>query len=165
MINEWSDWFDVDLTDKASYNESTKDFPRKPATYVFRIVDNDGKPLPIQTANGLDEQGIVYVGQASDLRKRYYNKYLAYDTGERKCSSLKAMARKVKSNDAFKSKYPDAKFQIAYTIVANEKASKDLERNILHCYVQKYIHGPLLNSKLPYENGDYVKGLLDELNR
>jgi hypothetical protein len=30
--------------------------------------------------------------------------------------------------------------------------------------MQKYIHGPLLNSKLPYENGEYNKDLFNELN-
>jgi GIY-YIG catalytic domain. len=164
MANEWSTWYDVDFTDKASYNKSVKDLPKKPAVYAFRIVDNDRKPLPIQTANGFDEQGIIYVGQAKNLRKRYGSKYVAYDKGEKRCSSLRAIARKVKTNASFKNKYPDAKFQISYTIVANEEASKELEMELLHCYVQKYIYGPLLNSKLPYEYEDYNTKLLDELN-
>lgn len=160
----WSNWSNVDFADKAKYNESTKDLPHETATYVFRIVDNDGKPLPIQTANGLDEQGIVYVGQAINLRKRYGNKYIAYEKGEKRCSSLRALARKVKDNDAFKNKYPNAKFQISYRIVDDEESSKKLEKDLLHCYMQKYIHGPLLNSKLPYENGEYNKDLFNELN-
>jgi hypothetical protein len=164
MVNEWSIWYDVDFADRERYNKSIKELPNQPATYVFRIVGKDGKPFIIQTANGVDEQGIVYIGQAVNLKRRYSGKYSAYDNGVKQCSSLRAIARKVKYNDAFKNRYPDSKFQIAYKIMNDEKSSKELEKELILCYMQKYIHGPLLNSQLTYESDEeYKKDLFSEL--
>ncbi len=55
-----------------SLEKAIDKLPSKPGVYIIRQSKNR-KPVEIGRLKGVDQQGILYIGSASDLRKRVRN--------------------------------------------------------------------------------------------
>ncbi len=59
----WSEW-------KSFRKEALSQIPEKAGIYQLRSLRDDGNPQSISRLLGKDQEGIVYIGESSNLKKR-----------------------------------------------------------------------------------------------
>jgi excinuclease UvrABC nuclease subunit len=60
---KWPEW-------NSFRKESISQIPEEPGVYQLRSLGDDGNPQSISRLQGKDPEGIVYIGESSNLKKR-----------------------------------------------------------------------------------------------
>ena len=68
----------------------------QPGIYKIRMVDKDGKPIPINRIGGIDLEGIIYIGQSVRLRERIEDFIRGSHSGGRTYKKMRKRLRKHK---------------------------------------------------------------------
>ena len=128
---QWSDW--IALTDL-----DTGKVPSIAGVYQMRWASS-GKPRPISRADGVDESGMLYIGKASNLKRR-----------------LKALRRGIIEErdfhtaaytymwDNFRRKFKPDQLEVHWANVTKDE-TLDYEADLMGDYIKKFIDTPPLN--------------------
>ncbi|MEN3052975.1 MAG: hypothetical protein ABC595_07970 [Candidatus Methanosuratincola petrocarbonis] len=72
----WTNWLkfkNIWVRNGSKYFFQSKEnllIPEDPGVYQVRCIQKNDKPIQIQRANGVDTEGILYIGSSSDLMER-----------------------------------------------------------------------------------------------
>jgi len=134
-MQEWSDWFSFECPD-----DITDIVPKRPGIYQVRHV-KDKVAQPVQRFNGQDDQGLLYIGQTTNLRRRLREFMKSACSG----TAGHSAGRTFHMYYAVRLKPDDLEF--SWLAVSIGKA-KTLERKLLDRYQKRYLDRPPLNISL-----------------
>lgn len=158
--SNWTEFQDVNKELKRSVKAKNE----IAGVYKFRIVDENNKPYHIVNACGSDIYGIIYIGSTSSLKRRFSGLTRAITDNKKSHSGGRAFYRIKNHNAAFIKSYPNAKLQVSYKELPDEKSANLYEKKLLRCYTNLYVHRPILNSLTPDEiNTEYDGSLKKDL--
>ncbi|MEM0348639.1 MAG: hypothetical protein QW318_06985 [Candidatus Caldarchaeum sp.] len=69
MCSKWSEWKNLEKLSEKVGPRTFVGVPEKPGVYVVRWVEN-GKPRETPRFNGIDKNGIIYIGRSKNLKSR-----------------------------------------------------------------------------------------------
>jgi predicted GIY-YIG superfamily endonuclease len=128
---EWTNW-------KPLCNLKFDEIPNEPGIYEVRWAI-DGKPQPINRVDGVDDQGLLYIGVSLNLQLR-----------------IKNFLRRIKGGKAphtaghtyvafnFERKFKSENLEIRWSLLSKEEL-KNAESKLLEEYVKKFLDKPPLN--------------------
>ena len=128
---KWTSW---KILCDLNFNE----IPREPGIYEVRWTI-DGEPQPINRADGVDDQGLLYIGVSVNLQLRIKN-FWRRIRGERAAHT--AGHTYVAFN--FKRKFKPEQLGIRWALLPKEEL-KNAESKLLEQYVEKFLDKPPLN--------------------
>ncbi|MFH1510816.1 MAG: GIY-YIG nuclease family protein [Candidatus Woesearchaeota archaeon] len=136
MINEWC------ILDKLELSK----VPSKPGAYMISIFGNDGQPIKISRFIGVDTEGIIDIGESTNLRKRLSD---FKRNADKRCGGHMAGWRFnfLKLNE----KLWTLKF--SYEVCATKEEAYKKEYAMMKEYVDKHKELPPLNYKYNWSEG------------
>lgn len=145
MGSQWSEWKNLEKLSKKVGRETFVGVPRKPGVYEIRWVEN-GKPREIPRLNGIDKNGIIYIGRGKNLKFRIREFWRALKE-EEKSGDEKVPHSGGNTYSFFKfGKVIKRKdLEVRWQVLNSEKEAKDAERCLIYKYVRQYFDRPLLN--------------------
>jgi predicted GIY-YIG superfamily endonuclease len=138
---KWSGWFDLQTL-------NFEIIPPKPGVYEIRSAIN-GKPQPIDRANGIDKSGLLYIGQSHNLKRRIKGFWQHINEGKQRHTAARTY-----QTYGFEQKFPPEHLQIRWTQLSKEETGH-IESLLLDSYANKFLDKPPLNisikrTKIPF---------------
>lgn len=125
-----------------------KRMPKKCGVYVLVYVEN-GKPKAFTRLNGTDDEGILLIGKAVNLRRRvreFYKDILSEGLKEKYHSegwNFRAYFRNNQNPNAMKLKLEN--IWVYWVVMENEKQAYQFETQLIQNYVTNFQDKPPLN--------------------
>lgn len=126
--------------------------PEDSGVYEVRCVQENGKPIQIQRANGVDTEGILYIGSSCDLGERIKTFWRGVN------ENLPPAQLKVPHSGAntyaifqFSKKFPLDSLEVRWAVVSGTPSSsnqdpwKVVEKALLEDYMARFLDKPPLN--------------------
>jgi len=139
---KWSQWFPL-------RNPNFKEIQEK-AAGVYEIKwAVDGKPQPINRTNGIDESGLLYIGQSSNLQRRIKGLWQHITGGKSRHT-----AGRTYTTYHYERKFPPEQLEVRWALLSKEQCPK-VESKLLDEYVNNFLDKPPLNlsikrTKIPF---------------
>jgi excinuclease UvrABC nuclease subunit len=114
--------------------------PARPGVYRIRAFAEEGGPLPIARAGGVDREGILHIGKANDLRRRI-RLFCRAAQGLR--ASHHAGGEYVRWH--FDRLVPRERLRFDYLVVPDEQRALTLERTLHEEYRERFLDRPPLD--------------------
>ena len=137
MTNKWTDWFNID--DKCDY--------RGPAVYKVRLTNANGNACTLERLLRADEEGIMCIGRASDMKQRNAQFLTAIKAAYG--HSEMNLVYYLNGYTDFKKKFKDGQFHYCFCKCADVAESKSEEEKLIKSYFLKFGEVPPLNSAIP----------------
>ena len=125
-----------------SKNTNFKDVPKEPGVYrLIWVADGAEKPESINRVLNIDKEGVLYIGQSSNLSARFKSMVKSFSTNQkghvaaRRYNSIEKLTKKIPKNEIW--------FQYEQYEVNTIKAE---EKELLKKYVNTFGEAPPLNS-------------------
>ena len=137
--NHWSGWFDLTgVVEKTFSLDSVMNNLDKPGGYIIRVDGHE-----IHRFGGIDQLGIIHIGQSKHLRDRITQFYRCLEMSDiNKCGHMAGWRyRWLKISDAI----PKHTLKIAWRNAKGSENPKDVEAKAMRCYINYYKELPPLN--------------------
>jgi len=140
---EWSPW--ISFSEVGHYR-----IPAKPGVYEIRCVSGRGKPFEIYRAYGVDEHGILSIGESLNLSDRLHGFWRTIQPHTKRSSHAAGWYYvSLGYNHVFKKE----KLQFKYKVTETKKQAQKEEFILLCKYRSQFLDLPPLNNNL----GKYPK--------
>lgn len=116
-----------------------------PAVYKIRIVKNN-KPFELKRLGNNDKDGILYIGQTTDFKRRIRDFFNGPHSGGE-------LYRIIKVDGKLRGKMGDYKLHVKF-LKLNRNQLKNVEAQELLNYTMKYCEPPPINSSMPMKAWD-----------
>ena len=137
MTNDWTEWLDIDASSEH----------KSPAVYKVRLIDANGKCCQLPRLLRADEEGIMCIGQTSNMERRRKQFLTAMNKGYGH-SSMNLVFYLDAYTD-FQNKFKNAKFQYSFCRCSSVVKGKDYESALVKSYFKKFGEVPPLSSSIP----------------
>jgi len=133
---EWSPWISFSEVDRYR-------IPAKPGVYEIRCVSGRGKPFEIYRASGVDEHGILSIGETSNLSDRLHGFRRTIQPHTKRSSHAAGWYYvSLGYNRVFKKE----KLQFKYKVTGTKKQAQKEEFILLCKYRSQFLDLPPLNN-------------------
>lgn len=139
MVNGWTDWIGID--EHSDYQNS--------AVYKVRLVDSNEKCCQLERLLKPDEEGIMCIGQTSNMERR--RKQFKTAIGKGKGHSSGNLVWYLNKNSNLQGKSPSRfqNFQYRFRKCSNDYRCKNDESVLIKKYFREFGEVPPLNSSIP----------------
>jgi len=119
--------------------------PRKPGTYIARVITPDGRPRVIQRCVSQDPDGILDIGESGNLRRRL--KTFVRCISDPTAHQGGHMAGWRYSYLGMRAHFPVDRMEFTFRVVGSKAKASGLEGKLLRAYVAAHFELPPLNYK------------------
>lgn len=132
--NKWSEWI---------FFKDLNKLPEISAVYQIRGT-KDLVPIFTQRLGGIDYEGILDIGQTSNLRVRMTD---FWGAAGKENSNYSHQAGVIFLKRNYKNLFPTEGLQFRYLIQNNETTTREMEKQEIQNYIEKFRELPPLNSQ------------------
>src|SRR3972149_2868037 len=144
---EWEPWQDIDLTEKFA------DRYQWPGIYTIRLADSVGHPIEIRRFLGDDEDGLLTIGESTNVASRMKEFANAYEGRSFKhYEGERLFLIRVKTRFG-RGVYDNCRLQFTVRKLKDKAEAQKEEEKLLKGYFVKYGELPPLNANMPDKLG------------
>ena len=130
-MSRWAEWLLLKTEDFQS-------IPRSPGVYEIRWAI-EGKPQPIDRVDGVDAEGLLYIGKTKNLRSRTRSfwRYIKTEKSRHTAGYTYVFYD-------YERKFRPDQLEVRWMTVSQDEIDKE-ETKLLDDYINKYLDRPPLN--------------------
>ena len=149
-MSNWNKWQDISLAKNLA-----GELRKIPGVYKIRLSDSAGQPIPIGRLLGIDKEGVLAIGESTNLARRIKEFYKAYtaerfgrhSVGDRLFLVLMCQYSRFKTNYQ-----NNSRLQLQVTKLSSKADAQAEEERLLKKYFKMHGELPPLNSNMPDKN-------------
>jgi len=142
----WTDWKDI----------NGRSGHRAPAAYMIRLVRVTGRVVTLNRLLERDRNGILCIGNATDMEDRRRDFIRGMDTGTGHSSAN--LLYLIRQYTAFDQVFPNARYEYRFLGAEDKAEAEQFEATLLRRYFRRYGELPPLNSAMPGRHMPWNEG-------
>jgi len=127
-------------------NDFLRDTPKRPGVYRVHLVRKGGKFDPVKRLGGIDDEGIIYIGKTTNLRRRLRLQLKRYGG--------KLSKRTREYLKYYLGRFPHKSHSFSWKCTKDESEAVRAEKKLLKSYFKRFLEEPPRNRALALGESD-----------